>query len=399
MEGITDNIVATQQLETENSQIVTIETFINYITYCLKLGIFVNKGTENDVLLERCIKTYNKYKQFEFGGVLSKEDDTVIRKCYKRLNLILKVDNGLPINISDKNNQAKILSFEEHPAIKSGDLNEMLTYLKKHPVDILTNIPLTFLLSGKQKQLVWLYTRALFYTTQLIITETDPNADQTNSRIKLKNDLYEEALKTFAVVLTDIENYKETNELNKAMALDSFLSSKLVKSGITKDGVDDAKNEVLEIFQKRGIKGNPVILKMINSIAGKLSNDEEFDSSNILQSMATLAQSVSNEVRDDLQDNPDDFHNTLESITDIFQEMMDDPEASAGMPEEFRNVVGIAKGINNGGNSANPDDEIRQELDKMIKAQGLNRDDFYKMINNEKGGLDFGKLQSVMSNL
>lgn len=408
-----------------DDNIITIGMFIQYLTHYIKMSIFINKGTNNDALLERCIKLYNKYKKLESMECIGSADEVFVRKCLKRLNLILKVDsNYCPIDISDKSNQSKIISLEGHPALKSGNLSEIIKYATKYKIDIFTGIPLTFTLkSGPQQQLLWLYTRALFYISQLILSGTHSNVDQTNPLIILKNKIYDESLESFSSILEQLEsteiNIRESDKLNKQMALDNFLNNKLIKTGINEENISTAKNEVKEIFQKKGLTNNPAMNKMIDVISSKLENFDTMDG-NLVQNMVSMARTVADEMRPDLENNPDAFQNTLGSITEIFQDMMNNQDGSgAEMPEEFRNVMGIVKSmaeLDPNGNAAmvqgmlgpnnmlgeeNDGDmnEIMAGLDRMILATGMDREDFMNSIRGDDGEIDPIKLQIHLSNL
>ena len=243
-------------MEEETNSIITIGTFIQYLTYYIKMGIYVNKGTDDDALLERCIKLYNKYKKLEASDTIigvGEINESFVRKCIKRLNLILKVDDDLnPIDIRDKSNQAKIISLKPHPSLESGNLKEMIKYAKKNKIDILTNISLSCMIKpGKNQKLLWLYTRALFYISQIILSNPNPNASLDDPMVQFKNNIWEESLVHFSSILEQIESLEETTTLNKSMALDCFLKNKLIKTGINEENITTAKNEVKEIFQKK----------------------------------------------------------------------------------------------------------------------------------------------------
>src|SRR6056297_1680690 len=102
--------------------IVNISTFVHYLTYYIKMGIFINKGTDKDDILEKTIKLYNKYKSIENNKNISDKDETLVRKCSKRLNLILKIDDkNEPINIRNKENQTRMIHLDPHPSLLNGN--------------------------------------------------------------------------------------------------------------------------------------------------------------------------------------------------------------------------------------------------------------------------------------
>jgi len=393
-------------MDVTEDNIVTIGTFIEYLTYYIKMGIYINKGTDNNALLERCIKLYNRYKQLEASDKISNSDEISVRKCLKRLNLVLKVDSELnPIDIQIRSNQSKIISLNPHPSFESDNLKEMIESATKHQIDIFTNIPLTFMLRpSKHQQLLWLYTKVLFYVSQLILSKPSANADQTDPAVQLKCKVYGESLERFSSVLEQIESFEEAAKVNKLMALDNFLNNKLIKTGINEESIATAKNEVKEIFQRKGLTNNPAMNKMIDTISDKLTNFDASDG-NLVQNMISMAQTVAEEMRPELENNPEAFQNTLGSITEIFQDMMNNSGGIDGvegeMPAEFKNIMGIVKSMTDMNptdeNSMSGMDDIMSELERMVSSNGLDRESFFRSIGTDTGDIDLDKLQSFLS--
>ncbi len=52
------------------TDIINIGTFLEHLTYYIKMGIYINKGTDNNQLLDRCINIYNKLKEFNHQVIL-----------------------------------------------------------------------------------------------------------------------------------------------------------------------------------------------------------------------------------------------------------------------------------------------------------------------------------------
>ena len=155
--------------------IINIGTFVSYLSYYLKVGAYLNKDTTdetNKVHLQNCIKLYNKYRKIEGSAETSEKDIDLVRKCLKRLNLVLKVDaDGNPVNLKDKDNQRKILFLKPCDAILNKDRSAMIAYAKSTQMDILTDIPLTFMLQGSStNDMPWLYTQSLFHISQMLIS-------------------------------------------------------------------------------------------------------------------------------------------------------------------------------------------------------------------------------------
>ena len=315
--------------------IITNTNFLEHLTYFIKMGIYVNKGTDKNQLLEKCVKLYNKYKLVENRSERSKEEEEFIRKTIKRFNLVLKTIDDKPVDIRDKSNQLKILNFKGHPSLYTDNVDELISYGEQHNIDILTDISLSFMLrDSKYQELIWLYCRALFFMSQMIISHTSNVSD---SRYVLKKEIYDESLQQLEVILSRITELDEKIKTSNAMMLDTYLSNKLIKSGIDNKKISDAKNEVKQIFNKKGIKTEGTMHKMIDSISEKITQ-LDLSQGNIVQSMFDVAQNVANEIRSDIESDPEQFKQTLSAITEIFQETMSDASGNSNVPPELKDI-------------------------------------------------------------
>ncbi|AEX61549.1 hypothetical protein c7_L486 [Megavirus courdo7] len=167
---------------------INIGMFIQHLTYYLKISIYINKGTTKDSTLEKCINVYNKLKEIESSKEISSDDETYVRRCLKRLNLVLKVDDqDKPIDIRVKENQLKMTYFAGHSSLSDNTLESMILHATKYDIKILSDVPIIFILrESKYRELLWQYTRSLFYISQMIITKTDSDAELTTINITKK---------------------------------------------------------------------------------------------------------------------------------------------------------------------------------------------------------------------
>ena len=69
---------------------INIGSFTKNLTYYIKLGIYINKGTDKDSTLERCIKLHNKYKTIEASPEISDIDEAFVRKWSKTFESHIK---------------------------------------------------------------------------------------------------------------------------------------------------------------------------------------------------------------------------------------------------------------------------------------------------------------------
>ena len=377
--------------------VINIGMFIGQLTYFIKVTIYVNKGTDKDATLERCIKLYNKYKTIESTKEINEKDEAFVRKCLKRLNLVLKVDsNGGPVNIRNKENQVRMVFLQEHESLSNDNMNSMIEYGMQNNIDILTEVPLTFALrESKYQELLWQYTRSLFYVSQFLLSYVGENADPKSKIVIAKKKINDDAVEKLETILVTIDELEEKIKLNQIMTLDKFLNSKLIKTGINETNVNEAREEVKQIFQNKGLSNNSSMSKMIDSISNKLT-DIDLTKGNIIQSMIGIAQTVAQEMRGDLEKNPEQFHTTLGAITEVFQEAMESDD-NKQIPPELKNIFNAVVSTRNGDDEYQPsEEEVTKSLESIIAANGLDRDEFFTAVKGNNGEIDPTKFEKFM---
>lgn len=363
--------------------IFNIKFFLDQLSYYLKIGLYVNKGIDDNELLERCIKIYNKIKKLEYDDEINETNDVFIRKILKRLNLILKTDNNKSINILDKNYQLKIFELQPHSSIIDDDFQKMIDYAKNNNINILTNIPLLFILrESKYQQLLWQYTRYLFYISQVILSK------QNNTQIKEK--VFNDSIEKIEEILLKIKNLEETININKILEADSYLNSKLTKSKMSEKNINEARNGVKNLLSEKGLSNDKTMDKIIESITNKIPT-MDLSKGNIIKNMFEIAQNVSEEVKGDM-DNVN-IGDTLNKVMNIFHESINNDKTN-DIPLELKNVIG---NLNNMQQNS-PDENIKNQLEKLIDDNGLDKN----IINNgikDGSKLDINKIQSYVNNL
>lgn len=378
--------------------IINIGTFIQHLTDYIKIGIYINKGTTMEDTLEKCIHLYNKFKTIESGANAesASDDEIFVRKCLKRLNLLLKVDDaGKPVDIRKKENQVKMVFFSEHLSLCDNDMDKMIDHASKYNINILSEIPLMFFLrNSKYQNLLWQYTRSLFYISQMLNCKVDPEIVTTDPKLLLKKKIYTNSFDTLVKILETIDKIEEENELSKFMTLDKFLNMKLIKTGINEKNVNEARQEVKDMFKKKGLGGGNTMTKIIDSISDQLTN-VDFSEGKILNNMLGIAQTVAQEVRGDLENNPEMLQSTLSGIMDIFQETINNTETdNEEIPEELSSLKDM---FNNIAESTKNGEELTQEqmsknLESIINMKGINKEEIFGIDSNESGSYDLDKL-------
>lgn len=369
--------------------LINSESFLQQLTYFIKVGIYINKGTIQENILDKCIKLHNKYKLIELecamdsSSPISNENEAHIRKCVKRINLVLKITKKMePINIQNKENQKKIMDLEGHPSLYSDDLDAMIKFASKNNLTILTDIPLMFILKeSKYQELLWQYTRSLFFITQILILNSglnlhDEKKNKTNDNI-IKNimDILESILSRIADIESDLD-------LKTVLSSDKFLNIKLANdSSIDKQKIGEAKKEVKNIFDKKGIGCNATMSKIIDAITNKLE-DIDLKNCNIFENIFSIAQNVATEMRDEISDeiSGDSIQPMLGAITDIFQDNLNAAaENKDSLPKELHNIFDSFKESidnNNITDIQNLDQSIYSADNNILKELGCNLSQF-----------------------
>lgn len=378
--------------------IVNIRNFSKRLAYYLKIGIFINKGTENDDILNRCISLCNTYMGIVSAINITDEQETFVRKSIKRINLIFKLDeNNNPVDIRKKEFQSKMIHLKEHDSLAKNDLTSMIEYASNNNITMFPGIPLIFILrKSKYQRLLWQYTRSIFYLTQLFLSHFDSNANYEDPNIIIKSKIYDESSIQLENILTDIAQIEEDISVNKLMNADKFLSSKL--GAIDKHKINDAVGEVKKILIKKGMKENNSMTTIIDSIGGQIGS-VDMSQGNILQNMFDIARTVADEMRSDLANNPDSLGTTLGTITEIFSEAINN--SSEEMPAELKNIFNIVSSFKGENGQPNPnvsEEEIAKQLDMIISSNGLNKEDFLSSISSD-GQIDKTKLENILSTL
>jgi hypothetical protein len=355
--------------------LVSASTFVKNLSYFLKLSVYINKGTDRDDILEKCIKYHNYFAKIEVSKTLTQKQEMLVRKILKRVNLMLKVDSdGKPLDISDKSVQLIMLQSPEHESLRTNDCSSMYRHSMDNEIMFIAGIPLSFLLKeGNFQNIMWQYLRTLFYISQAIFSRDS------------MPELYKSSLDNLEDSLLYIDKLDDEIMLDSEIADDSFLNSKLIKTNVrndSKDSINDACNEVLETFNKKGMGNNPMLNKMINSISGQLSN-VNFTEGNFMESMFSIAQNTAVDISNDYKNDPDGIRNTLNSFVEVFEETMSNTGGQDGFPDEISGMFEMFKG-NFQSENKNDSDGLFSELCKQASDSGI---DVEMLIGNLENGV------------
>jgi len=383
-------------------EIITYPTFIKQLTECLKITIYINKGTDDDAALEKCIELYNTYVTMGNNRNYSEMEFTSVRKCIKRLNLVLKINpDGSPVDIRNKGNQQRMIYFKPHSSIPDNDLDSIINHANKYKIYLLTGVSLLFILRpSKFQALLWQHIRCLFYMSQILISKVE-SRDVNEQIIALKNKLLEDSGDKLENILSTIAEIEQENEVNRMLALDKYLSIKLQKSGgINETNVTEASNEVKEIFRQKGIAQNESILEMVDTISSELKNFKQ--DGNLLQNMFGIAQNVAQKMRPKLDGDPQKFQSTISAITEIFSEAMNNSERNGEeIPPDIKNMFSKISSISSIASVPGKeptDQELNQTLESLAQLNGMDKNQFMQSIKMENGEIDVTKLEKCLEN-
>lgn len=338
-------------------EIINVAAFIEHLIYYLKLTIYVNKGTNKDTVLEKCIQLHNRYKSIGSNISSDPANEVLVRKCYKRFNLTLKVNaDNTPVDIGLKENQLKMCCFEPHTSLIANDLDSMIAHAQEYNLCALPDVPLLFSLrESKYRSLLWQYTRSLFYISQLLVNKHN----KTNSK-----QLTNQSTAQLEIILTNIATLEQELKVSHLMATDGFLMTKLIADS-NSSAMNNAAADVKELFHKNGLSNNNVFDKILTSIPSKLDNVNLADA-NIFESIFSIANDIANEVKDDFEANPDGIQSALSAVTSLLKNYTNDTNNEFSAPfHEISNMIGSLDFNNLTNNQSN--EAVLLQLNNVMK--------------------------------
>lgn len=353
--------------------LITLPFFASQLMYYLRLIVYVNKGTEDDILLEHCIETHNKVV-----GLIDDNSETTdnhMCKYMKRFNLVLKISaNNEPLDLNDAENQANIMERFAHHSIDSDDLAAMIEYVSQHSISPLRGIPLKFILHEcKYQVLAWQYTRLLFYISQCIILQDilcpvkKEEETETKSETTVREsdprfvELMERNLDKIEEILSSLGKLEKQLKIHKVLEEDEFLSGQLndVKSP---HDASEAGLKLKELMREKGIEPNESSVKFIDAIAGRMEGITR-KKGNMGQKILRMALGVADDMKDQIESDPQALSDSVVPIVGIFEDFMKDPEKSKNIPNKFKDLFGVVQE-----KLKNPSGNEEKDLSSILNA-------------------------------
>ena len=389
------------------SDSITVVTFLEQLTYYLKIALYVNKGTFNDAALKKCIDIYNKYKKIENSGEITLQDEKCLRTCIKKFNLSLKINlNTTPINISNKDNQKRMIYLSPHPSVTNDNLTEILEYSNKYKINVLSGVPLTFILcEGKYQNLLWQYTRSLFYITQILIstiTNTTNAELSTDPDMITKQLLMSDSLSNWENITESLIEIEEDIKLSSVLSMDKFLNNSLIN--FDEINIQNAKKDVKKLLRKKGLEDDSLVNNLVDKISGNFDMDNIKDG-NFMDTYMTL-KDVAGEVIRDLREsgvnNPEQLSITMNKLCGVVSELVDDAgdkiNNDCEIPDELKNVFSQVASMSQNNNLNSSPEEAQDNINKCLGVlsshtgidynfndeTNINKDDPFKMFTNLK---------------
>jgi len=354
-------------------------------------------GTEDYKMLERMIALHNKFKKIE--SECTEADEKYVRLCLKRLNLVLKVDSyNKPLDLSDKSNQLSdvCLKLNPHPSIVNNKIDRMISYASNNKINILTSIPLTFILrTSPQQEMLWQYVRLLFYISQMIIS--NPDGDESN---ELKNKVYDDSLVSMASLIEKIDQLEAELQTDRSMCRNEFLNNRLLKTEIKTEGVGVALEDIKGMFARRGLSSNPTMMKLLDKIFSQIPKINSEDG-NLLENVKDIAESVARDLMPELEKNPEDIQEIINTLPSIVTDLLNHESLAQAenLPPELRGALEMMKNMlggemiqTDGGN-----DQIIHALEDFAMSNGINPDNFFDAIMTPEGHINQERLQAAMN--
>lgn len=368
--------------------IINYGTFVDHITYLLKLTIFVNKGTDDEEVLENSILLYNQLATINKDKI-DEDDEKIIRQVMKRFNLSLKLDNGACVDIRDKNNQLKMTQFDTQVTLSTGNLKKFNKWSEENKIAVVGHVPMKYMLrEGQFQKLIWHYIRAVFYITQILISKSHPGEDPNDPKIIRRKEIYDESCTKFQEILPEITKQEELTNAQKLLSLDAFLNSKLMNTGLNNKSIESAKTDINKMLLDGGVQENSTVTKMIESITEQVQTTK-IGNGNVIKNMVKIAQNVAKDLRKETHaGNAESLKTTLMSISNIFQNYCsNNMPKDQSLPPQVKDVLTMiqTKG------SSEEKNEILDGLKSICEQRGLNQEDFINSIKGQNGEIDVEK--------
>lgn len=349
--------------------IINTTVFLTYLNCFLNLATVIAKENNNPCY-NMCLETSNKFKEIEIKKDITSSE---IRKFIKRINLSLKEDvNGNPVNISDKNNQKIILLLKPFEAIESNDFDIFISQIPN--INILPGISVDIIVKSNS-ELLWLYLRCLFYMTQYLLA---CNNKDVNSVI------LDKSCDQLIEIMDNIEKKNNTSSGSGIFgSLDNFLKDKLMENKIDKQTLIESKEQMMKMINQ----GNNVKNRTFDLIFEKLGDKiENFDISggNFFQSISAIANNIVDEIKEDLDKDPESFEKDILGFENIIHKAKDG-ENNTAINSLMGSLSGIFENIKNTG-EINVDDiskNIISQFDEVCNVPGV-KDEIMNVLNTGK---------------
>lgn len=321
--------------------------FLQYLTYYLKMQIYFNKGTSNNKAFDACVTMHNMYKRIENKKqeCLIEADETTVRRCYKRFNLVLKIDeNGYPIDITNKNHQLNMVNLLGHPSLYDGNLESMISYCESNKINIFRGVHLNFFIQeGEQQLLVWHYTRLLFFVSQLLISQVEPDEDPDDPDTVKRMELFDASFELFEEILEIISSIDKKLNYADSMTKDKLLKKMLVEDIVLSNNTSQASEEVKKLLNSNGIDADNPLISMVDKISSKLDL-KKITKGNILNNFREIAQSVVKDVGEDVCSDPQNMMNMFTALKSVSNNVINNSGEDA-VPENLKNMLRMFNGL------------------------------------------------------
>jgi len=252
---------------------------------------------------------------------------------------------------------------------------------------------------GKYQRLLWQYTRAIFYVSQLLLTKVDDKDDLTDAHVHLKKNIYDEAAGKLELILVLIDELEEKIRMEQVMKVDTFLDSTLLKSGLTESNIDAMKEGMEEHMKKKGIN-NKIVSTLVGTVTDQLKK-LEVSPGNLMHSLHSIAQNIADDLRNsgDPACNKEGLSDTLTVLKGLMFDMINDNDST--IPANIKDMV---KGLIDTSPILSSEtatmEEINEELEKLITTHGLDSREFMESITDEStNSIDPTKLENYLERI
>jgi len=318
---------------------------------------------------------YNEKLQKNFNA-LQKEKMNIDKTMF-RINTFFK-ESFLPeqpnIILSREDKIKLFYNLDWIKAIKENDFGSMLEFIKTNDFQLLPDIPISHFVKDRNHQILsWYYILALCFISEIVLLEKNKSL--------IDEEIYNNKIKTTKELLLSV--MRDRMEYEKEHKIFLIVDKEIMQAQnnkMTKEGIQEASNQVQTMFQSKGGKSGEMIGKIVNKLSSRLQNNVDDEDGINMFNIMDIAKDIAKEVASEINPNEINHAEIMNISKDIGRDMMNkiSPEERSKLSSNPM-MAEMMKAMDN------PEHQLDvSSIEKLAKDQGINPEEIMK--NMESGG-------------